>query len=256
MAPMNPVPGQWQLLLEARLAGDWRAAEQAAAADPLLAGLAPFAGMAGPAVIGQIGQSLDGRIAAPNGESRYINGPEALAHLHRLRALCDAVLVGAGAAAADDPSLTVRHVPGPNPVRVVIDPRGRLGGHLSLFSDGGVPAIRIVGQGAGDGARTAGDTCLVLPLDAGGRMKPATIIEALAERGLTRLLVEGGADTLGGFLAAGLLDRLHILTGPIILGAGTPGIALPGIQRLDQAIRPNVTVHSLGGDTLFDCGFR
>ena len=77
-------------------------------------------------VVGQIGQSLDGRIATSSGHSKYINGPAGLAHLHRLRALVDAVVIGVGTALADDPQLTVRRVAGPHPVRVVIDPRGRL----------------------------------------------------------------------------------------------------------------------------------
>src|SRR5882724_10160038 len=77
-------------------------------------------------VVGQIGQSLDGRIATESGHSHYINGAEGLAHLHRLRALVDAVVVGIGTVLADDPQLTVRRVAGPHPARVVIDPRGRL----------------------------------------------------------------------------------------------------------------------------------
>src|SRR4051812_25903843 len=77
--------------------------------------------------VGQIGQSLDGRIATPTGHSQYINGSPGLCHLHRLRAVVDAVVVGAGTVRADDPQLTVRHVEGPDPVRVVIDPRGTLG---------------------------------------------------------------------------------------------------------------------------------
>src|ERR1700744_525260 len=76
-------------------------------------------------VVGQIGQSLDGRAATSTGHSHYINGAEGLAHLHRLRALMDAVLVGVGTAIADDPLLTVRRVTGPHPARVVIDPKGR-----------------------------------------------------------------------------------------------------------------------------------
>ena len=79
-------------------------------------------------VVGQIGQSLDGRIATATGHSHYINGPAGLAHLHRLRALVDAVVIGVGTALADDPQLTVRRVAGPEPARVVIDPNGRLAG--------------------------------------------------------------------------------------------------------------------------------
>src|ERR1700752_47428 len=77
-------------------------------------------------VVGQIGQSIDGRIATVTGHSKYINGPAGLAHLHRLRALVDAVLIGIGTAVADDPLLTVRRCAGPSPARIVIDPSGRL----------------------------------------------------------------------------------------------------------------------------------
>ena len=86
-----------------------------------------------PYVIGQLGQSLDGRIATPTGASKYINGKEALRHLHAIRADVDAVIIGVGTAVADDPALTTRHVEGPNPVRVIIDPHGRLPADLSML---------------------------------------------------------------------------------------------------------------------------
>ncbi|MGB9053670.1 MAG: RibD family protein, partial [Pseudolabrys sp.] len=99
-------------------------------------------------VVGQIGQSLDGRIATETGHSKYINGPAGLAHLHRLRALVDGVLVGVGTAIADDPQLTVRRVSGPQPVRVVIDPKGRLSADARIFAADGVRRLLIVAQGA------------------------------------------------------------------------------------------------------------
>src|SRR5260370_7506690 len=89
-------------------------------------------------VVGQIGQSLDGRAATATGHSHYINGTEGLDHLHRLRALMDAVVVGVGTAVADDPLLTVRRVAGPHPARVVIDPTGRLPAPARAFRDDGV----------------------------------------------------------------------------------------------------------------------
>lgn len=96
-----------------------------------------------PMFIGQLGQSLDGRIATISGDSYYINGAEGLDHLHRLRASVDAVLVGAGTVAADNPQLTVRRCAGRNPARVVIDPRGRLDPAARWLADDGARRILV-----------------------------------------------------------------------------------------------------------------
>src|ERR1700735_103175 len=100
-------------------------------------------------VVGQIGQSLDGRTATMTGHSHYINGCEGLDHLHRLRALMDAVVVGVGTALTDDPLLTVRRVAGPHPARVVIDPSGRLPASARAFRDDGVRRLVITTASAG-----------------------------------------------------------------------------------------------------------
>jgi len=199
-------------------------------------------------VVGQIGQSLDGRIATPTGHSHYINGPAGLAHLHRLRALVDAVVVGVGTATADDPQLTVRHVAGPNPARVVIDPSGRLPANAKLLAADGVRRLILT---AAASVVPAGVEAVTLP-KAGGGIEPAAILAALAERGLRRILIEGGADTVSRFLAAGCLDRLHVVVAPIILGSGPSGIALPPIERADQALRAPVRTHRLDDEVLFD----
>ena len=99
-------------------------------------------------VVAQMGQSIDGRIATESGHSKYINGDAGLDHLHRLRALVDAVVVGVGTAIADDPLLTVRRVAGPSPARVVIDPRGRLPVSSRLLAEDGVRRIVMVGRDA------------------------------------------------------------------------------------------------------------
>ena len=88
-----------------------------------------------PMTIGHLGQSLDGFIATPSGDSQFVTGDDNIVHLHRMRALSDAVVVGAGTVAADDPQLTVRHVPGPNPLRVVFDPARRLAQTYRVFTD-------------------------------------------------------------------------------------------------------------------------
>jgi riboflavin-specific deaminase-like protein len=202
-------------------------------------------------VVGQIGQSLDGRIATTSGHSHYINGAAGLAHLHRLRALVDAVVIGVGTALVDDPQLTVRHVVGPQPARVVIDPRGRVPVGARLFARDGVRRLAIVG--AGVRPPLPSDIEIVgLPKN-DGLIAPADILRALAERGFRRLLIEGGANTVSRFLAAGCLDRLHVVVAPIILGSGRASFALPPIERADQALRTPVRVHKLDDEVLFDC---
>lgn len=205
-----------------------------------------------PIVIGQLGQSLDGRIATPTGASKYINGAEALRHLHRLRASVDAVVIGVGTALADDPRLTTRHVAGPDPVRVVIDPRARMPAGLALFGDGAVRVICVTAEGV---APPAGAEGLALRSDRAGVIAPDEIVRALAARGLTRLLIEGGATTLARFVDAGLLDELHLMVAPIVLGSGKTGLNLAPIETPDQALRPAVrTMRFHDGDLLCICG--
>lgn len=207
-------------------------------------------------VIGQLGQSLDGRVATLSGESKYISGSCALDHLHILRAAADAVIVGIGTVLADDPLLNVRRVRGPNPARVIIDPSGRLSGAARcLMSDG---TRRIVLRREGDHkAAPDGVEILAVPADKDGRLPPAAILAALRAAGLERLLVEGGPATLSSFLDAGAIDRLHIVVSPVILGSGRTGLDLRPITGLDQALRPasRATLFP-DGDVLFECDMR
>lgn len=202
-------------------------------------------------VIGQLGQSLDGRIATQTGHSHYINGPSGLAHLHRLRALVDAVVVGVGTALADDPQLTVRRVSGPQPVRVVIDPNGRLPDSARLLANDGVRRIIVTTNGIRP--VLARNIEIVELSTSESQIAPSAILAALAERGLRRILIEGGADTVSRFLAAGCLDRLHVVVAPIVLGSGRVGLSLPPIERADQALRAPMHVHRLDDEVLFDC---
>ena len=147
---------------------------------PLWSLYAPVAeGRGEPAfVIGQLGQSLDGRVATATGKSRYINGPEAIRHLHRLRALVDAVVVGVGTVIADDPQLSVREVEGPCPARVVIDPNFRMPDCARMLGDGAGPIFAIQTRA---GARAEGVEPIVVPSGADG-IAPGAIVAALAAR--------------------------------------------------------------------------
>jgi riboflavin-specific deaminase-like protein len=202
-------------------------------------------------VVGQFGQSIDARIATASGHSHYINGAEGLAHLHRLRALVDAVVIGVGTALADDPQLTVRRVEGPNPARVVIDPNGRLARSARVLAADGVRRLVITGTDAALDLPPGVETVPLAPAD--GQIAPAAILTALAARGFRRLLIEGGANTVSRFLAAGCLDRLHVMVAPMIIGSGPTSISLKPIERVDQAIRSPIRAHVLGDDVLLDC---
>jgi diaminohydroxyphosphoribosylaminopyrimidine deaminase/5-amino-6-(5-phosphoribosylamino)uracil reductase len=245
----DPLDAAWPGLL-ALAAGE---TVEAPADCPLWALYAPIAsGRAGPAfVVGQLGQSLDGRVATATGKSRDINGPEGIRHLHRLRALVDAVVVGVGTVIADDPQLTVRKVKGPSPARVVIDPNFRLPAQARLLHDGQAPVFTIQAEA---GARPAGVEAIVVPRT-GDAIAPADMVAALAARGFRRILVEGGAATVSAFLAAGALHRFHLSIAPMVIGSGPVGINLPPIDELDAALRPSAVTHQLGGDVLFDCAF-
>ena len=206
-------------------------------------------------VVAHLGQSLDGRIATVDGSSRWVTGPEDVAHNHRMRALFDAVVVGAGTIHCDDPQLTVRLVPGPSPTRVVLDPRRRLGADYGVFTDGAAPTLVVCGERVGrPGARLGQAEVIGVPLR-DGALCCAAVLDALAARGLRRVFVEGGGITVSRFLAAGCLNRLQITIAPLIIGSGRPSISLPEIGRLSEGLRPTVRKFDLGRDILFECRF-
>ena len=251
-------PTRPKLWLELGDSGGWQASvPPTAAARDLLDLYLPLARRPD-LVIGQLGQSLDGRIATVSGRSHYITGPEDILRLHRLRALVDAVIVGAETVAHDDPQLTVREVDGENPVRVVLDPDGRLGQDRRVFSDGAARTLVVRRATAStDGPRTPeapeeAPEIVTLPSAAPAGFEPGAVLEALRGRGFRRVLVEGGGVTVSRFLEAGLLDRLHLTVAPILMGSGRRGITLPPIETLDQALRPPCRHFSLGDDLLFD----
>lgn len=210
-----------------------------------------------PFVVAQLGQSLDGKIATEAGESQWINHNCALDHVHALRANVDAVVVGAGTVVADDPRLNVRRVPGRSPARVIIDPSGRLKPDAKCLAQDGVAIYLVRCEPLPTPAGMRPDLQTVTVQRANGHMPPKAIVEALFGLGLKRILIEGGAMTVSSFVAAGAVDRLHLLVAPVILGSGKPGLVLPTIARLSEALRPRTQVHVLAdGDVLFDCDLR
>lgn len=214
-------------------------------------------------VVAQLGQSLDGCVATRTGDSRFINGEDNIVHLHRLRALSDAVLIGAGSVAADNPQLTTRKVPGPNPTRVVLDPRLGLADRVAtaqVFTEGHAPTLwlcdapwRARAEALLGVERTLAVDGLLRP---DGSLDLARAVTALRSRGLHRLFVEGGGVTVSRFLVQGCLDRLHLAVAPLIIGNGRPGLRFDGALRLADCPRPAHRVHAMGVDQLWDLELR
>jgi 3,4-dihydroxy 2-butanone 4-phosphate synthase / GTP cyclohydrolase II len=223
-----PADHEWSELLAGRPPVVGELAERY---GPLVDGGAPL-------VLAQLGQSLDGFIASRTGDACFVTGAADRAHLHRLRALVDAVVVGVGTVAADDCRLTVRTVVGPSPVRVVLDPHGRAPGDAHVLTVDDAPTLWVV---AADRPLPPPPSdhvdVLGLPTDRSGRFAPAEVLAALASRGLGRVLVEGGGVTVSHFLEAGVLDRLLLTTAPLLVGDGVPGVRFSGSDRLGDALR-------------------
>ncbi len=182
-----------------------------------------------PFVVVKLATSIDGRIAAADGTSQWLTGEAARLRAHALRAEADAVLVGSGTVLADDPQLTVRlpGYTGPPPLRVVLDRRGR------------IPAD----------ARVLDDQAPTLALD---EPHPKAVLAALWDRGIRSVLVEGGAQVVGAFAAAGLIDKLVVHVAPLLLGAGgLPALVGDRIRTLAEAPRLCLgAVEQVGADAI------
>lgn len=209
-----------------------------------------------PITVAHLGQSLDGFIATPSGESTFVTGPENILHLHRLRALCDAVVVGAGTVSSDNPRLTTRLVTGTNPARVVLDPACRLSAAaFTLFSDQQARTLRVCAAGNAAAFEAADEELLEVSTQ-GARLDLSELMRALRRRGYHRVLIEGGGVTVSSFLEAGLVDRLHIAVAPVLIGEGRPALRLPPQSRLQDCLPMRHRVYRNGEDVLFDCDLR
>ncbi|MEE4542856.1 bifunctional diaminohydroxyphosphoribosylaminopyrimidine deaminase/5-amino-6-(5-phosphoribosylamino)uracil reductase RibD [Streptomyces sp. V4-01] len=193
--------------------------------------------------------TLDGRIAAADGSSRWISSPQSRADVHRLRARCDAVVVGSGTLLADDPHLAVRGVEDAvQPLRVVVDTRARVTAGARVLDDA-APTLVAVGKDA-DTAHLPGVDVVRLPYGPDGTGLDVTALLAeLHGRGVRSVLLEGGPTLAGAFVAAGAVDAVTGYLAPALLGAGPAALAGGGISTIAQALRLDVTdVARLGPD--------
>ncbi len=177
----------------------------------------------------KIAVSLDGRIATRTGASKWVTGMEARAKVHELRAQCDAVMVGVGTVVADDPQLTVRDAQGANPIRITLDSKLRMAPTAVLATTAHeVPTWVLTTPEAPEALERAlsaqGVEVIRVARTSEGRVDVSSAFRALAQRGIVKLLIEGGAELAGSVLASRLADELHVFIGPLLLGPrGRPG---------------------------------
>lgn len=204
----------------------------------------------------KLATSLDGRIATPTGQSKWITGDAARADGQRLRASHDAILIGAGTAAADNPELTCR-LPGLgrySPVRVVLDSKARLSPSSKLARSAATTPVWLLcaPQAETEVLKAVGVEIVEVEADVSGRVDIAAAARVLGSRGLTRVLVEGGGEVAAAFLAAGLIDRASVYrSGKVLGGDSRSAVAALGLDALDFA--PRFTLahsRSIGGDVL------
>ena len=193
--------------------------------------------------ISHFAQSLDGRIATATGDSRWIGDMENRVHAHRMRALCDAILVGAGTLRRDRPQLTVRHVEGADPVRVFLGASAR---DLDLVRGLSPAPIWSVGQPGLEGVKA------LIEVSEGERVDPTMILSRLYEEGASSVYIEGGMDTTSTFLSCAALDVVQLHISPIILGGGSCGFRLDGVETVAEAFRfEEGSFFSVGDGTMF-----
>lgn len=203
-------------------------------------------------VAGHVTQTLDGRIACANGQSQWIGNTADLRHSHRMRALLDGVLIGAGTLCTDDPRLDVRHVDGPNPRRIVLSGSGRAlrePPDRNVFRPPGCDVV--VGHATAatpDGARVA-----VVAPSGDDELDPAAVLTALRDRGVQSIYLEGGAVTLSSFLRAGCIDLLQVHVAAMVLGSGVPSFTLPPVDHVDRGLRFDMDHAMLDGHVLLSC---
>ncbi len=191
-----------------------------------------------PHVTWKYAATLDGRIAAADGTSRWITSAESRADVHRLRAECDAVVVGSGTQRADDPHLAVRGVEGVvQPLRVVVDTHGTAVTPGARVLDDAAPTLIAVAE---DSTPAHDGETVRLPRAEGG-LDIRTLLDVLHARGVRSVLLEGGPTLAGAFVAAGCVDRVVGYLAPVLLGAGPAALDGGGITTITKALRLDVS---------------
>jgi diaminohydroxyphosphoribosylaminopyrimidine deaminase/5-amino-6-(5-phosphoribosylamino)uracil reductase len=203
-------------------------------------------------------QTLDGKIATAAVDSRWISSPQSLKLAHKLRATHDAILVGVNTVVRDDSELTTRLVKGRNPVRVVLDSRLRIPLEAKVLKNQSAARTLVAYTPAAPKENLAalknmGVEVLTVPPDAAGRVDIQALLKTLAQRQISSLLVEGGAQTITSCLRLGLADKIIVIIAPKIMGAGLSPVADLNITDLSRALKLTFTrVYKSGEDIVME----
>ena len=199
--------------------------------------------------IGQIGQSLDGKIALNNGSSHYINEKESITYLHCLRSISDGVLVGVNTIIKDNPLLTTRKIKGPNPIRLIIDPTLKLTNKYKIFKDNNK---NIIFTNSSKEKKFINTTIVKFPK----KNFTQNIYNYLEKTSLQTILIEGGPTTLSHFIELKLLNYMQFIISPTIIGSGIDSIRLKPISDLKNALRAKNTICKLGKEIIVTLDFN
>ena len=199
--------------------------------------------------IGQIGQSLDAKIALNNGNSHYINEKESITYLHCLRSISDGVLVGVNTIIKDNPLLTTRKIKGQNPTRLIIDPSLKLTNKYKIFKD---KNTNIVFTTSNKTKNLNNTTIVKLP------KKDFTlgVYQFLKKSSLKYILIEGGPTTLSHFIEQNLINYMQFIISPTLIGSGINSVKLKPITNLKKAIRRKSNFSKLGKEIIATLDFN
>ena len=200
-------------------------------------------------LIGQIGQSLDGKIALNNGNSHYINEKESILYLHCLRAVCDGVLVGVNTIIKDNPLLTTRKIKGSNPVRLIIDPSLKLSNRYKIFKDDN---RNIIFTNSNKQKKFNNTLIVKFPK----KNFTNNIFQYLKKTSFKNILVEGGPTTLSNFIEMKLLNYMQFIISPTLIGSGIDSLKLKPITNLKNAIRVKNTISKLGKEIVITLNLK
>lgn len=200
-------------------------------------------------LIGQIGQSIDGKIALNNGKSHYINEKESIIYLHCLRSISDGVLVGVNTIIKDNPLLTTRKIKGQNPTRLIIDPSLKLTNKYKIFKDNNK---NIIFTNSSKRKKLYNTTIVKFPK----KNFTLSIYKYLKKTSLKTILIEGGPTTLSHFIELKLLNYMQFIISPTIIGSGIDSLKLKPITNLKNAIRKKNTISKLGKEIIVTLDFN